>query len=140
MHRPHRNDAKCEVSGFRALRCGAYLLLALGAVTTGWAVFVGAGSSRPIVPIATGLAPLALMLLALRCADTPLLKWVTMVSTAILVFGSVYIYLDAFLVHLSSLNSVLLLQVPLVQTVVALPELVWVLASRRARRVGSSRI
>ncbi len=136
MRQASPNDVKPEASGLRGLGCAAYVLLALGTLTTLWAVLLGARSDRPVGPLATGLAPLALMFFALRCADTPLLRWVTTLSTAVLVFGSVYIYLDAFLVHLSSLNSVLLLQVPLVQTVVALLELLWVCASRRARRVA----
>ena len=124
----------------RILRRSGYVLLAAGLVIGLWAVLVGAKSERPIPPLALAVLPLVLMFLALRLADNVLLCSITTATTALLIFGAAYLYLDAFLVHHSSLNSILLLQIPLLQGAAIMPELVLIVLKRRSGRRPSCEI
>ncbi len=128
------NLAASDSLACRTLRRSGYVLVAAGLVIVLWAVLAGAKSDHPIPPFALSTLSLMLMFFAVRLADSILLCSIATATTALLVFGAAYLYLDAFLVHHSSLNSILLLQIPLVQAAAVLPELVLIVLKRRGAR------
>lgn len=118
----------------KTLRRSGYGLLAIAIVTGFWAVLWGAKSDRPVSPLLLSLLPVVLLFLGLKLARTPLTCWLALGTTGVLVFGATYVYLTGFLINHSSLNSILLLQVPVVQTVVAIILLAFVTLRERGRK------
>jgi hypothetical protein len=134
MHRNTQDDPTQYLALRVYVRRSGYLLLVLGFAVIVWAVIFGSKSDSPIIPLAFASLPLVPMFIALRLADTLVLCSIAATITAILIFGASYLYFDAFLVHLSSLNSILLFEIPLVQQLIALPELALIVLQTRSRR------
>ena len=127
-----------DVKACVAVRTRANCLLAIAIVTNFWAVLWGAKIDRPVLPLMLSLVPVVLLFVGHRLATTPLTCWLSLGTTALVVFGATYIYLDAFLVNYASINSGLLLQVPAVQIVTALILLAFVTLRGRGRRLSAS--
>ena len=130
MRRPRADTSICRV-----LRRSGYLLIAVGVATLAWAVLLGDKTNPPLWLLILGLLPLFIMFWTLRLAHGTCLCVLTAVTTGILVVSAAYLYFDAFLVSLSGLNTVLLIEVPLSQLLVAgLPFVAVVWASRRLEK------
>jgi hypothetical protein len=131
---PGAQQTNAESKVCKTLRRSGYSLLIIAILIGSWAVFGGAKSGRPLAPLTLSLLPVVLLFTALRLAKTALVCWIVLGTTAILVFGATYVYFNGFLVNRSSLNSILLLEIPVVQAAVALVLLTLVIVLERANR------
>lgn len=132
-----RRLAPTELRGFR--RCGE-VILAIGAAVGIWAAIKESERSNLAIVLLLVLTPVLPITAMLRAANTISQRVLAIFVECVLVFGSCYVYLDGFLVHLSSLNTALLFQVPLAQTIVSLATLVGILTHRHFNnRTASTR-
>ena len=135
MFRSHDTNAESRIS--LILKRSGFCILAVSTGIGFWAVLGGARSDRPTGPLCASLVAPIILFTALVLAKSVLVRLITLATTAILVFGATYIYFKSFLVSPSSLNSILLLEVPVAQTGVALILLAFVVVRERTSRRSS---
>lgn len=115
----------------RTIKTCTAIIVLLDVAFTFWVVTQQVEGAMIVLMLIWTLLPNLPILFAIRRVHTLKRCAVVAIGCAVVDIGACYAYFDGFFIHVSSLNSVLLLQVPTVQLLITLSILAFVPSRKR---------